>query len=153
MPSAYWLDDATLDLETDDGTAVPVAGIQDVEVVAAVDIVTLFTADSIKPEAKKQQEFEPSVNIGFSKFDPAIVEEWLGGAGASAASMADTSNPQMFTIDGTFEAVGGDESFEATVTGITFPEMPIIQASRGEFVQWDLSGDAMDITDFGLVGE
>lgn len=151
MPEAYWLDDATLDLETDSGEVVPMAGIQDVEIVAAVDIVTLFTADSIKPEAKKQQEFEPDVNIGFSKFDVELAQEWLGGDGPSATAMADTSDPQMFTIDGTFESVGGDTTFEATVTGITFEEMPLIQASRGEFVQWDLSGQAMDITNFDVV--
>jgi hypothetical protein len=32
------------------------------------------------------------------------------------------------------------------VTGITFEEMPIIAVSRGEFIQWDLSGVGEDLT-------
>ena len=151
---AYYADDSTLDLETDEAAEnVPTAGLQNIEITAAVDIVTLFTGDSIKPEAKKQHEFQPTVEIGFSKFDPELVKEWMGGDGPSSTSMEDTSDPAMFTINAEFESAGGDETIECEVTGITFDEMPLIAASRGEFVQWDLSGEAMDITNFDLVSD
>ena len=154
MSHAYYADDATLDLETDaGGENIPIAGLQEIDITAGVDIVTLFTANSVKPEAKKQQEFEPTVEIGFSKFDPDLVKEWLGGDGASATAMEDTSDPAMFTINAEFVSTGGDETFEATVTGITFDEMPLVSASRGEFIQWDLSGTGMDITNFDVVAE
>ena len=67
--------------------------------------------------------------------------------------MEDTSDPAMFTINAEFVSTGGDETFEATVTGITFDEMPLVSASRGEFIQWDLSGTGMDITNFDVVAE
>ena len=153
MTQAYWLDDfTTLDLETDAATptSTPVAGIQDVEIIPSVSIEELYTGDSIKIEAKKQSEFSVDVNVGYSKWDSTVVEQWLGGGGeATGSSMADTSDPQKYQITGDFVSADGSTTLSVTVTGITFEEMPIIAASRGEFVQWDLSGSGEDITNFG----
>ena len=149
---SYWLDDfTTLDLETTESTptSTPVAGIQNIELMASVSLESLFTGDSIKRETVKQHEFAPTVNIGYSKFNPVVVEQWLGGGGGSTAnSMTDTSDPQQYSISGTFDSQGGDATLDITITGITFEEMPLFAASRGEYVQWDLEGTATDVTDF-----
>lgn len=146
----YRLQDyATLDLvEEDTDEPTPVAGLQDVEVVAAVSIETLYTADSIKPADKLQNEAVVNVEIGYSYFDPDVVNEWLGGEGQSATSWEDDSSPQTYELTGEFMSSDGSQQMSFTVEGITFEEMPLISASQGEFAQWDLSGEGMDISNF-----
>jgi hypothetical protein len=145
--NAYWTDTATLDLQTSPGTDMPVAGIQDITIVPSVSIEQLYTADSIKIEQQQQHEFSVDVAIGFSKWDDEVVNEWLGGPGTTATSMTDQSDPQKYKVSSTVESVNGTETYNIEVTGITFEDMPIIDASRGEFIQWDLDGTGEDLTD------
>jgi hypothetical protein len=147
MTEAYFLDQATLDMETEQADNIPIAGIQDITLVPSVSIERLYTGDSIKIDSQKQHEFEVQVDIGFSKWDLSLAEEWLGGDGATGTAMADTNDPQKYTVSGDFTSVGGGTTYQWEVTGVTFEEMPIIDASRGEFVQWDLSGIGEDLTD------
>jgi hypothetical protein len=148
---AYWLDDfATLDLETGEATptSTPVAGIQNVTIIPSVSVEQLYTGDSIKIDAQKQHEFSVDVSIGYSKWDPVVAEQWLGGGGGTSAnSLTDTSDPQKYQITGEFDSVNDNTTLSVTVEGITFEEMPIIDASRGEYVQWDLEGVGEDMTD------
>lgn len=145
MSSAYWADEATLTVETSEATAVPIAGLQDLTITPSVSIEQLMTGDSIKIEEQKQHEFKVQVDIGFSKWDLSLAEEWLGGAGATGTSMADTSDPQKYSIDGTFTTADGSTTYDVSVIGVTFEEMPILDLSRGEFIQWDLSGTGEDL--------
>lgn len=149
---AYFVDDASLTFETDESTptSIAVAGLQDVEIIPSVSIEQLYTGDSIKIEEQVQHEFSVDVNIGFSKWDPAFAEQWLGGSGGTTAnSMTDTSDPQKFQVN-TFDpvSVGGGTTINIQVDGITFEEMPLFSGSRGEYVQWDVSGTGEDISDY-----
>lgn len=151
MPGAYWLDDyTTLELSTSGGTTDYVAGVQGVTVEPEVSMEHLYTADSIKKETSKQHEFIANVEINYSIWDPEFVREWLGGEGSASGSMSDTSDPQEFEFSATFDSTGGDETVEMTVTEITFESIPAFDASRGEFVEWGLTGDAGDITNFQI---
>jgi hypothetical protein len=149
---AYWFDDATLTLETDESTptSIPIAGLQEVEIIPSVSIEQLYTGDSIKISEQKQHEFSVDVSIGFSKWDVVFAEQWLGGGGGTSAnSLTDTSDPQKYSLN-TFDpvSVGGGTTINIEVSGITFEEMPLFGASRGEYVQWDLSGTGEDIPDY-----
>jgi hypothetical protein len=146
MTDAFFSDDATLTLETSGATSVPIAGIQDIEVVPSVSIERLYTGDSIKIDSQQQHEFEVAVDIGFSKWDLTLAAEWLGGAASTGTGMADTTDPQKYKISSTFTEVNNGATYDLEVTGITFEEMPIIAVSRGEFIQWDLSGVGEDLT-------
>jgi|AKVG01.1.fsa_nt_gi hypothetical protein len=146
---AYWFDTATLTMQTDDTNAnpIPIAGVQDITVIPSFSIEKLYTADSVKIDAQQQHEFEVQVDIGFSKWDPTLLEEWLGGDTNNSTSLTDTSDPQKYTLTPlTIESVAGSQR-TVEVTGITFEEMPIFDGSRGEFIQWDLDGIGEDVTD------
>jgi len=159
MSSDAWvLDDfTTLDLKTTGDTTVGVAGIQDVTMTPSVSIEQLYSGDSTTIEEQFQHEFSVNVEIGFSLWDPVLSRQWLGGSGGTeSGSYTDTTQPQKFKIEGTFDSVGGDRTLgdtdPVTVEGITFEEMPIVDASRGEYIQWDLSGTGeniknVDVTD------
>jgi formyltetrahydrofolate synthetase len=152
MTDAFFSDDATLLLQTNDTSAdIPIAGIQDIEIVPSVSIEQLYTGDSIKIDEQQQHEFEVSVDIGFSKWDLTLASEWLGGNLTTSTSMADNTDPQKYSVTSSFTEVNAGAEYEITVTGITFEEMPIIAVSRGEFIQWDLSGTGEDITDLSEV--
>jgi len=145
MADAFFSDDATLTLKTSSGTDVPIAGIQDIEVVPSVSIERLYTGDSIKIDSQQQHEFEVAVDIGFSKWDLDLAKEWLGGDGTSVTTLTDTTDPQKYKITSEFTEVNDGSTYKLEVTGITFEEMPIIAVSRGEFIQWDLSGIGEDV--------
>lgn len=147
---AYFSDDfTTLDLETDEATPVstPVAGIQGVTIEGNFTIEQLYTADSTKIEAQKQSEASVNVTIEWSKWDPVVAQEWLDGStsDATATSLADTTDPQKYSLSATFTSTEGT-TYDITVTGITFETMPLVDASRGEFIQWSLEGTGEDIT-------
>lgn len=148
-------DYASLDVQEEDGsTNLPVAGISDVSIVPSVTIDHLDTADSIKANTRKQHTFRCEVNIGYALFDSsaALVQQWLAGSGGgTASSMTDTSDPQTFQVSGSFDKVGGGTTLNATVTGITFEEMPVFDGSQDEFTTWDLTGTGEDITGVTMV--
>jgi hypothetical protein len=151
MTDAFFSDDATLEMLTSGGTSVPIAGIQDIEIVPSVSIERLYTGDSIKIDEQQQHEFEVAVDIGFSKWDLELMDSWLGGATVTSSSMIDTTDPQKYEITSEFTEVNAGATYKATVSGITFEEMPLVAISRGEFIQWDLSGTGEDISDVAEV--
>lgn len=149
---SYFLDGfSTLDLETDEATptSTPVAGIQDVTIVPNFSIERLYTADSVVVEEQKRHEFSVDVQIGFSKWDNTLAEQWLGGGGGSSStSLTDTSDTQKFAINtADFVSADGNTTLSINITGITFEEMPLVDAARGEYLQWDLQGTGTDIAD------
>lgn len=148
----YQLNDyETLDLtEASGDTATPVAGIQGVTAIPSASLESLYTGDSSKRADTFQHEFNVQVEINYAFFDGAVVEHWLGGSGSSGGSWTDTSDPQDFEITGDFRSRDGSNALEFTITGINFPEMPILDISRGEYAQWDLSGEGDDVTNFSV---
>jgi hypothetical protein len=144
----------TLDLtETDSDTSLPVAGITGVTIIPNVSMEQLYTGDSAKIEAQQQHEYAVDVGIEYAKWDQdaSVVQQWLaGGGGSTATSWTDTNDPQKFEINAVWDSVGGDRTLDTTVTGITFPEMPVVDSSMGEYLSRDLSGTGEDLTDLTM---
>lgn len=151
---AYRIDGyTTLELATDGGvTTTPIAGVMGVTVIPSVSIDRLMTADSGKAESKAQYDYGVDVGIEYALWDQdaTLVQQWLGGDGASASSWTDTISPQEFQLTGTFDSVGGDRTLDLTCTGITFEEMPILDGEMNEYLSRDLSGTGDDITDLSM---
>ena len=138
---AYHLQDYTsLSLDTDDtDTNTSVAGIRGVTVTPNVSIDELFTADSTEVDSLKQRELKVDVEIEYAKFDPTVVEEWMGGAGTSATSWGDNSDPQEFKF--TFEIDSeGTDVLSLEVGRIVFEEIPVFDGSNDDYAEWGLSG-------------
>lgn len=148
MSDAYNLEEASLDVTRDDGTDVSIAGITEVTITPSVSIEQLYTGDSIKIEEQMQHSFEVGVDITVRTWDEAMAQEWLGGDGASATSMADTSKPQKFTVTGVLNNIGGTKELTVEVTGVTFEEFPLADLQMGEFQEISLSGTGEDIPQF-----
>jgi len=138
---AYHLQDyTTLTLETDDTTTTtPVAGIRGVTITPSVEIDELFTADSTEVDTLKQRELTVDVEIEYAKFDPAIAQEWMGGAGTSATSWGDSSDPQEFALTLVIDSDGTDE-LTIEVGRIVFPDLALSDLSDDDFQELGLSG-------------
>jgi len=145
MGNAYWLNDySTLALKDSTDTDV-VAGIQGVSIGVEYGVLErLYTADSIKTQAKKHGEVSVPIEIDYSEWDTAFAQEYMNDTGDA---IDDTSDPPEFTLTGAFDDEGGNNQINVTVEGITFENPPIFDADRDEFVEWGLSGTGDDITD------
>lgn len=144
----YFGDDMTLSIETEDDVPVtaPVASLQQVTVTPSFNMVELYSADTTKRQDVKQNQFSVSVDIGVSSWDVVLLTEWMGGDGAAASTPADTTDPATFTVTGAVSPSGGGTDLEAVVTGVTFGEMPVMDAQTDSFIQKNFSGDGADIT-------
>lgn len=146
----YWFSDfATLELEKSGGTTDYAAGIKGATIEAEYQTLErLYTADSTQIEAQKQAEAHVPVELNYVKFDPEFAKEWLGGSGSSATSLTDTSDPQKYKLTGDFDNADGSTQINIEVTGITFPNIPLLDGSQDEFVEWSLSGSGENIPTF-----
>lgn len=141
----YFGDSMTLSVTTEGATSIPVGSLQSVEVRVEVNETEYFTADSTKREDVKHTERVPVVTATIGSWDPALAQQWLGGSGTSSTGLADTSDPQKFTVVGSVTPSGGSTPYEATVTGVTIPTMPIFSADRNEFIGLEIEGRGDDI--------
>lgn len=145
----YFADSMTLTVTAPDGTAdVPVAGLQSVTFRLSAEHVELFTADSIEREDVKKRELSIPVEIEYAKFDETFATWWMDPDAGSETSVQDTSEVALFAIDGTLTSADGSTTLEATVDDVYFEELPIWEASEGEFVSQNLSGTGKTISNF-----
>ena len=151
MSETYQLQDATIDIETAEGTAVALAGLTEASITPSVTIEQLYTGDTIKIEDQMQSEFSVQVDITVARWDEELAKEWLGGDGSSATSMTDTAQPAKFEVTGTLDSHGGTDELSIVVEGVTFEEMPLADLSQGEFQEISLSGTGEDLTEFDEV--
>jgi hypothetical protein len=137
---AIWSGSATLTVKTDGGTSIPIAGLQELEIIPGYEHEELFTLDSTFRENVKRYEHNVSVDITYAKFDVTAAQEWLGGEGATATASQDTNDPELFRIEDVSESADGEYVRDTVVKKVHFPEFPILSKSYGEFEEWDLSG-------------
>ena len=143
---AIWSGAGVLTVNNSSGTAVNIAGIQDVTITPAYEHEELYTLDSTFRETVKRYEHNVNVEITYAKFDASAVQEWLGGEGSTATASQDTNDPALFNIEDV--ATSADGTYERTVVAdkVVFPEFPIKSASYGEYEEWDLTGSGREIS-------
>lgn len=135
----------------DDATDIPVAGLKGVTLMLSAEHVKLYTADSIERESVKKRELETPVEIEYAKWDEAFAQWWMAGdAGSTATSVTDTSDVSKFTIDGTVTSADGTTTLQATVQDVFFEEFPLWDASEGEFISQNISGEGRTVSDFSV---
>lgn len=145
MAQPVFGDSLVLSVTNSSGTSVPIAGIREVTITPAYETTELYTLDSTFRESVKQYEHNVNVDITYAKFDIGAAQEWLGGEGSTATASQDTTDPTLFQIEAVSTA--DDGSFERTVSvaDVVFPEFPVVDASMGEFEEYDLSGSGREV--------
>lgn len=146
-PEAMWGNARVLSIQNSAAASVPIAGIRDVTITPAYEHTELYTMDSSFRESVKRYEHNVNVEITYAKFSLDLAQEWLGGEGATATASQDDSDPTLFQIDDVVTSADGGFERTVAVDDVVFPEFPAIDASYGEFEEYNLTGSGRQISD------
>lgn len=147
MASDRWFgNNAELSLETSDGTSIAVGALQGVSFVASAEHIALWSmGTNFRVDVRKHQHTVP-VEASLAAIDIALIQQWLSGDGETVdGTWEDTTEVRQFTLTGEFAPADGGTSHEGVVTGVYFPEMPIMDAEMGAWVTHDLSGEGASV--------
>lgn len=144
--NVYYGNEMSLTVKTSSGTSLSVGVLKDVSIIPGVEVDELYGADSIKRQSVKQREFSVQVTVGVASYDVTMIQEWLGGSGSSSTSIVDTADPAQFNVIGQVTPDGGSTDLKGDVSGVVFPEMPVFEASEGEFVTENIEGMGKNVT-------
>lgn len=142
-----WFGDTmTIAAQTEGGTTINIGKTQEVEVRLEVTENEYFSTDTTLREAVQHTEKVPICRFVIGSWDIALHKQWLGGSGSTSTGIVDTTDPQKFTFTGTINSVGGTNSWDVDVIGVTIPTLPLFTASRNEFLQEEFEGRGDDLT-------
>jgi hypothetical protein len=137
---------------TCNGQAVGVA--KGCEVTVEFEHVELYGLGSILRQGVSKHTAKVPVTISSAKFDPTLatgIAQTYGvvlkGATGSttSATITDTNQVALFTIDGKFTADDGTTKLRLQVTGVYFESLPFA-FTENEYVTFELSGVGSGIT-------
>lgn len=141
----WYGDTMTISVALEGGASISVGKLQALEMRIEVNETEYFSADSTLRDAVAHSEKVPVVVFEIGSWDIELHKQWLGGSGTSSTGLVDTSDPQKYDITGTVTAVGGTNSWDVTVQGVTIPTLPLFTASRNEFLGEQFEGRGDDI--------
>lgn len=145
-PEAVWSNARTLSIQNEAEANVPIAGIREVTVTPAYETTELYTMDSVFREDVKQYEHNVNVDITYAKFSLELVQEWLGGEGATATASQDTSDPTLFAVEDVTQTADGSVERTVAVNDVIIPEFPVIEGTYGEFEEYGITGTGRDVS-------
>jgi hypothetical protein len=146
-PEAMWSNARVLSMQNESDTDVPIAGIRDVVITPAYEHTELYTIDSTFREDVKRYEHNVNVEITYANFSLDLAQEWLGGEGSTATASQDSADPALFAIEDVHTSADGGFQRTTAVGDVVFPEFPAIDASYGEFEEYNLTGSGKQLTD------
>lgn len=143
----YFADSMTAAIQTEDGSpiSIPVGSLKQVTITVDAEHVELTSADTILREAVAKRNLSVPVTAGVAAFDPVIIQEWLGGSGTAASSPTDDNTVAEFQIVGSITSESAT-TITATVTGLYFPSLPVMDAQEGQWIQHNYEGDGKTIS-------
>lgn len=132
--------DMTISITTEAGTSITIGIFHECEIVGQVEVDEQYGADSIERQNVKQREHKVQVRGTIGGWDTALLQQWLGGSGASSTGMVDTSDPALFEVTGQVTPAGGSTDLKAVVEEVYFPEMPIFSLSEDAWAEKEIEG-------------
>jgi hypothetical protein len=147
---AVWSNSGVITFEdpADDSTIIA-GGFREVTITPAYEHTELYTFDSTFRESVKRYEHNVNVELTYAKFSIEFVQEWFGGPGATATASQDSADPMKFNLERVTPSSDGGFERTTAVTDVVFPELPVDDATYGEFEEYSLtgSGRTVEVTD------
>lgn len=145
-PEAMFFNAGVLTVEDPaDDSEIAFAGVREVTVSAEYEHTELRTVDSTFRETVKRYEHNVNVEITYAKFSLEFAQEWLGGEGATATASQDDADPMKFNLKQVQPSSDGGFELTTEVADVVFPELPVVDGSRGEFEEYSLTGSGRKI--------
>lgn len=139
--------DATVTIKTSSGTDLNAGELRGVTITPSFEVDELYSADSVLRSAVKQRNFSVTVEATIAAFDVTMIQQFLGGSGATSTGVVDTTDPALFTVDASVTPEDGSTNLNAVVTGVYFPELPVFSdVSHDSWVEESISGVGEDLT-------
>jgi len=145
-PGAIWSNSGALTFtDPADDSEILFAGVRDITITPAYEHTNLYTIDSAFREAVKRYEHDVNVEITYAKFSLEFAQEWLGGEGSTATASQDDSDPMKFNLENVTPSSDGTFERTTSVADVVFPELPLDQATYGEFEEYSLTGSGRKV--------
>lgn len=146
--SYFFGETATIQFKQDGGTAIAVGVMQGVEIRAKYETVDLEGCGSIKRQGIATKKVRPSVKGTVKKIDIDLLGDILSPTrakytGGTLTEIEDTDLPSFFDVVAAVKDENG-KTLTVTVHNVVFPDLPLLVASWGEYVEWELSGEGDD---------
>lgn len=137
--------------EEDGSSSLTAAKAKSGTVRAEADHQELYAPGSITREDVMRREMAVIVELEFVEFNEDIAQYWLDGQGSTSTTITDDVHVQTFKVileHAMTDNTGGtsDEYLKADVTGVHFPEMPLILANESEYSAKSLTGRGKAVT-------
>lgn len=144
---AMWSNSGALTFEDPaDDSEILFAGVREVTLTPAYEHTNLYTFDSTFREAVKRYEHDVNVEITYAKFSMEFAQEWLGGEGSTATASQDSADPMKFNLERVTPSADGGFERTTAVSDVVFPELPLDDASYGEFEEYSLTGSGRQVS-------
>lgn len=145
-PEAVWSNSGVITFEDPaDDSEILVAGFREISMTASYEHSEFYTMDSTLREAAKRYEHNVAVEVTYANFSLEFVQEWLGGPGATATGSQDDSDPMKYNIERVTPSADGTFERTTTVEDVIFPDMPLDDATYGEFEEYSISGSGRQV--------
>ena len=147
----YFARTATIEIQPDGGTAIPVGHLQNVEITVEYEEEPLTACGSIKIQDICNKDVKVTVKAELLKIDIDLTGDILSPtgttytSGGTLTSIEDTCTASLFDVVATIDATDGT-TLTATVSDVTFPTVPIISASKDDgWVPFPYEGTGRDL--------
>ena len=148
-PEAIWSNSGALTFnDPSDDSEILFAGVREVSIVPTYEHQELYTFDSTFRETVKRYEHNVNVEITYAKLSIEFAQEWLGGEGATATASQDSADPMKFDLERVTPSADGGFERTTAVEDVVFPELPLDDASYGEYEEFNLTGSGKSVTSF-----
>jgi len=146
-PEGIWSNSGALTFtDPADDSEILFAGVRDISITPLYEHSKLYTIDSTFRETVKRYEHDVQVEITYAKFSQSFVEEWFGGEGATATAAQDSADPMKYNLENVTPSANGGFERTTAVEKVAFPELPLDNASYGEYEEYDLTGSGRSVT-------
>lgn len=154
MPSEFYFgDDAVIQTftEEDGSTSLTFAKAKSALARAEAEHEELFAPGSVTRQEVMRREIAVIVEFEAVQFNEDIAQYWLDGQGTSSTTITDDVHVQTYQatlLSPMTDHTGAtsDEFLKAVVSGIHFPDMPLINLAEGEYSRKSLTGRGSAVT-------
>ena len=135
---------ATLSIATDGGTSMPIGWLQNVDITVEAEESEMTACGSIFIQDRRVFVRRVKVKAEINQIDEDLLFDVLAPSGTNVSggtmtSMEDTNVVSLYDITSSVTDTSGN-TLTATVDDVDFKDLPIIIATKDDYVGWPIEG-------------
>lgn len=150
---AYHGNTATIVFQPDGGTAITVGWLQNVEVTVEYEESEMTSCGTIKIQDRRKHVVRVKVKAEVKRMDIPLLADILtpsgtyyNGTTGTVTAIEDTNVQSLFDVVAAVTSTDATaKALTATVTNVVFNTLPLIIATKDDYVGWELEGIGDDV--------